>query len=68
MSQCKLNTREGSSPVIKAEKPESFLVYVLGSRHGPEFHGDPERSPVKRGEGGGGVRGACLRQRVKGLV
>lgn len=27
---------------------------MLGSRHGPEFHGDPERTPVKRGEGGGG--------------
>lgn len=45
-----------------------LLVCVLGGRHGPEFHGDPERSPVDRGGGGEGGRGACLRQRVSGLV
>lgn len=30
------------------------LFYLLGSRHEPEFHGDPDRSPVNRGRRGRG--------------
>ena len=74
--------KNSSAPVIKAKEAQIcpwaagwcchfvLLVYVLGRRHGPEFHGDPERSPVNRGRGeeGGEGRGACLRQKVSGLV
>lgn len=76
--------RNSSTTMIKAEKqrsrygllvnqsfkPSFSLFNLLGNRHGPEFHGDPERSPVNRGRGGGGggSRGPYLRQRVSGLV
>lgn len=39
------------------------LCYLLGRRHGPEFHGDANESPENREEKERGGRGAYLRQR-----